>query len=79
MPETVDILVPQIMSEQVAEVIQVIPQEPGSEPNCGADRRRASNHRTDDTGSATDSASPSSGTRGRRDPTGAGPSAHLGA
>ena len=31
MPEIVDILVPQIMSEQFAEVIQVIPQEPGSE------------------------------------------------
>ena len=31
MPETVDIPVPQIVLEQVAEVIQLIPQEPISE------------------------------------------------
>ena len=30
-PEIVDILVPQIVLKQVAEVIRVIPQEPGSE------------------------------------------------
>ena len=48
----VDIRMPLIAVKQVAEVIH-----PGDSArarfgtNCGADRRRASDHRTDDTGS----------------------------
>ena len=74
MPKIMDIPVPQIVLEQIAEVIKASPQEPVSERNV---------EQTVDvpvfTEQLTDSACPLGGTRGRRDLTGASPAAHRGA
>ena len=62
-----DIRIPLIVVEQTADVIQVIPQEHVLERTVKAAQGRASDRGTADSGSSSESVSPSSGTRARCD------------